>query len=134
LSQIQPFSSYFIYDLPEVEGLIEKMMKTLSVERVHLMPVDASIPEEKIDLLISNYAFSECDRQTQLSYFERILKKADRGYIIFNQINNFNSLSPTELIKLLEDYHMNPKTYEEPIFTYQDNVLIVWDKTKGEGS
>jgi hypothetical protein len=129
LSQIIPFSNYFIYDLPQVELLIEKMMKTLSVEHVSLMKLHDPLPEEKIDLLISNYAFSECDRQTQLDYFERVLEKADRGYILFNQLHGFDSLSSDELVTLLEDHHMNPKIYEEPIFTYQGNLLIIWDKT-----
>jgi hypothetical protein len=129
LSQLRSFSSYFIYDLPQVECLIDKMIKTLSVQRVHLMPLNATLPEEKIDLLISNYAFSECDRQTQLDYFERVLKKADRGYILFNQLHCFDSLSSEELIGLLDEHHMNPRIYEEPIFSYQDNLLIVWDKT-----
>jgi hypothetical protein len=132
LSQVQSFSDYYIYDLPEVEELIEKMMRALSVEKVYLMPVDASLPEEKIDLLISNYAFSECDRETQLDYFERVLKKSDRGYLIFNKVSSLDSLSSVELVKLLEDNQMNPKTYKEPIFTYQDNLLIVWDKTKSK--
>jgi len=129
LSEIKPFSKYFIYDLPEVECLIEKVMKTLSVKKVSLMYLDEKISDEKVDLLISNYAFSECDRETQISYFERVLKKADRGYVIFNQINSYDTLSVDEFMNLLNEHQMNPKIYEEPIFTYQGNVLIVWDKT-----
>lgn len=130
LSQVLPFSKYYIHDLLPVEQLIGKVMKTLAIENIHLLPEDAALPEEKIDLLISNYAFSECDRQTQLDYFERVLKKADRGYVIFNQISSFDTLSLGELLTLLKDNHMNPETLEEPIFTYQGNLLIIWDKTK----
>ena len=65
LSQLCPFAIYYIYDLPPVENLIAKMMNTLSVENINLLPAEAQLPEEKIDLLISNYAFSECDRATQ---------------------------------------------------------------------
>ena len=129
LSQMIPFSHYFIYDLPEVDCLIKKMMQMLSVENVYLMPLIEDLPQ-KVDLLISNYAFSECDRQTQLDYFEKVVKNADRGYMILNQLGYFDSLTPKELFQLLEDNHMNPKIYEEPIFTYEGNLLIVWDKTK----
>jgi len=131
VSQFTPFSTYFIYDLPQVERLIGKVMRTLSVDNVRLMPVNAPLPAEKIDLLISNYAFSECDRQTQLDYFERVVKKADRGYVIFNQINIYDTLSPREFIQLLEENGMNPIQKEEPIATYQGNVLILWDRTAG---
>ncbi len=129
LSQIQIFSDYFIYDLPDVENLIEKMLKTLSIERVSLIPQYVPLPESNVDLLISNYAFSECDRQTQLDYFERVLKKADRGYMLFNQLHVFDSLSLAEFVKLLEDNNMKPQLYEEPVLTYKDNVLVTWDKT-----
>jgi len=134
LSQIQPFSQYYIYDLPEVESLIKKVLGVLSVPHVSCMPLEASIPEEKIDLLISNYAYSECDRTTQLSYFERVVKKSDRGYMMYNQIARrffqLDSLTPNEFMKLLEENDMNPKMENEPISTYSDNVLITWDRTK----
>jgi hypothetical protein len=130
LSKIQPFSKYYIYDLPQVEKLIEKVMKNLSVKKVHLMGLDEQIPEEKIDLLISNYAFSECDRETQLDYFERVLKKADRGYILFNHTNYFDSLSLEELLQLLRSNNVKPEVYDEPVFTFPGNYLVVWDKTR----
>ncbi len=132
LSHAIPFSKYFIYDLPEVECLIGKMMQTLAVKNVSLMPLQSQLPVGKIDLLVSNYAFSECSRETQLSYFERVLSKADRGYIIFNKLGCFNSLSAEELVQLLDERHMNPQVHPEPIFTYQDNVLITWDKNRSE--
>lgn len=130
LSKTIPFSNYYIFDLPEPELLIEKMMKTLSVDHVSLISQNEPLLEKKIDLLISNYAFSECDRQTQLHYFNKVLLKAERGYMVYNQLNYFDSFSADELITLLNNHNMKPELHEEPIFTYKDNVLIIWDKTK----
>lgn len=134
LSHLFPFSKYYIYDLPEVEGLINKMMKALSVRGVICLPIAEELPDEKIDLLISNYAYSECDRKTQLDYFARVLKRADRGYITYNQIARrvygLDSLTPDEFISLLEEQGIKPKIYTEPIMTGEDNLLIVWDKTR----
>lgn len=127
LSHLAPFSQYFIFDLPVVERLIEKMMHTLSVQNVTLVPYNDPLPEEKIDLLISNFAFSECSRETQLGYFNRVIRKADRGYILFNKINHFDSLSVDELVGLIRDLHKHPKVLAEPIFSHKDNVLIIWD-------
>lgn len=133
LSQLHPFSKYYIYDLPEVNLLIEKTMATLSVNNVSCLSLDTALSEEKIDLLISNYAFSECDRDTQMAYFEHVIKKADRGYVLYNQIgkriHQLNSLSPDEFISLLQENGMHPKTHQELIPTAPDNILITWDRT-----
>lgn len=131
LSLLQPFSKYYVYDLPEPEALIEKMMAHLKVEHVSCLPLKAQLPEQQVDLLISNYAFSECDRATQLDYFERVLKKAKRGYIIYNQtarrVFGLDSLSIGEFITLLEENGMHPKVHGELISTAHDNFLVIWD-------
>jgi len=131
LSNLISFSKYYIYDLPEVEALIDKVMNVLGVNDVITLPIDEIIPE-KVDLFISNYAFSECDRLSQLTYFENVIKNSDRGYVIYNQIAQFyhlNSLSPDEFVTLLEVNGINPKMCSEPVSTYTGNVLIIWDKT-----
>ncbi len=130
LSHRIPFSSYFIYDLPEAERLTEKILKLLSVDRVNLLLLETPFPEDKIDLLISNYAFSECGRETQLDYFDRIIRKADRGYMLFNQLRCMDTLSPDEFVQLLNDQGMNASIHQEPVNTHSDNVLIVWDRTR----
>lgn len=130
LSTCIPFSNYYIFDLPEVTPLIDKVLKTLSVDNVETMNPFSELPDEKIDLLISNYAFSECDLTTQLDYFHRVLKKADRGYILFNDtIDQFETLSLEAFVQLLEDEGMNPKVLPEPVSTHPKNVLIIWDRT-----
>ena len=127
LSQLNRFAKYYIYDLPEAQALINTVLKTLSVSKAACVPFDEALPVEKIDLLISNYAYSECDLPTQLDYFERIVLKADRGYMLFNQTGG--ALTPDNFIDMLESHNMFPRIYEEPIFSYTGNKLIVWDKT-----
>ncbi len=134
LSQLKSFSKYYIYDLPPVISLMQKVLGSLSVPNVLYVPAEDALPEENVDLLISNYAFSECARDTQLDYFERVIKKADRGYIIYNQISKpyfgIDSLSPREFYELLDSNDMNPAVYEELISTHHDNILFVWDRTR----
>lgn len=133
LSRLQPFLDYYIIDLPEVEPLIKKVINTLQVKNVSYSSEEEKTLEEDIDLVISNYAFSECDRQTQEDYFEKIIKKSKRGYIIYNQIAyrvfGLDSLTPLEFVAMLQNNNMNPKIYNEPVATAKDNLLIVWDKT-----
>lgn len=133
LSHLQSFSDYYIIDLPEVEPLIKRVMDTLKVENVTYSSREPKNLDDNIDLVISNYAFSECDRQTQIDYFEKVIKKSKRGYIIYNQIANrvfgIDCLSPLEFVSMLQKSNMNPKLYSEQVATATDNVLIVWDKT-----
>lgn len=129
LSQLYSPTKYYIYDLPETEALIERVVKTLSIKNVVCLEVNEQLPQKKVDLFISNYAFSECDRDVQIDYFERVIKKADRGYVLYNQIAS-QALSPEEFVALLEKNHMHPTVYKEPIPTFHNNLLIVWDKTR----
>ncbi|MCP5492337.1 MAG: putative sugar O-methyltransferase [Chlamydiales bacterium] len=130
LSVLSPFSKYYIYDLPEVEMLIEKMMSKLNVSNVNCLDAYAQLPVDAVDLFISNYAFSECDRITQLDYFNRVIIKSKRGYMLFNSISSFDHLSVTEFIELLQEHGINPKIHAEPVFSYTNNVLITWDRTR----
>lgn len=134
LSQLCPFARYYVYDLPEVEALITKVMKSLQVDHVECVPFDNEIPSETIDLVISNYAYSECDRALQLAYFEKVIKKANRGYVLYNQISrddfHMDSLTPKEFIQLLKNSGAMPKIFNEFLPTGGKNVLIIWDKTK----
>jgi hypothetical protein len=132
LSKLLPFSKYDIYDLPEVNFLIKKLLHSLEVKKFKCKNLIDNFSEEKIDLLVSNYAFSECDYKTQMKYFNKVIVKADRGYMIYNQIARtifgMDTMTPNEFIKLLKEKNMNPKIHPEPINTCFDNVLITWSK------
>ena len=134
LSQFKPFETYYIYDLPEVQGLIKRVMQTLYVSGVICPAMNAKLSEEKIDLVISNYAFSECSLDIQLLYFEQVIKKADRGYMVYNQISQadygINSMSCDEFVQLLRKNGIRPKVFTEFLSTAPGNRLIIWDKTK----
>lgn len=124
------FSHYYIYDLPETEMLIDKMMATLNVPEVICLDAYAELPVDTIDLFISNYALSECDRATQLDYFQRVITKSKRGYMLYNDTNLFDHLSLSDFIELFQANGILPKIHPEPVFTYTGNYLITWDRTK----
>jgi len=132
LAQVRPFSKYYFFDLPEVEALIGKVMEVLSLQNTYCIPMDQELPEEKIDLVISNYAFSECDREIQLEYFERVIKKADRGFMIYNHISKdsgIDSISAKEFVQMLKEQGFRPRMHKEIIATAPENVLIIWNRT-----
>ena len=130
LSHLVPFSNYYVYDLPEAEMLIDKMMSTLDVQNVTCLEATSELPVESVDLLISNYSLSECDLETQLDYFHRVVIKAKRGYMIFNDTNPLVHLTLSDFIDLLQFHGISPKIHPEPVFTYTGNHLITWDQTK----
>lgn len=97
------------------------------------IPMEKPLPEKSVDLLISNYAFSEIDRKTQLDYFERVIKKAERGFVIFNHISKeagIHSLSLDEFLQLLKANGCRPKTFNEFLSTGEGNRIVIWDKSK----
>jgi hypothetical protein len=133
LSQLQPWSRYYIYDLPAPSALTIKVLTMLNVTKVINIPAAAPLRENQIDLFISNYAYSECDKETQLNYFERLIKKAKRGYIIYNQISHIfsiDSLTPGEFTDLLEKNGIYANVSNESIPTGSNTKLITWDVTK----
>jgi hypothetical protein len=135
ISQLLPFSKYYIYDLPEVEMLITKMTNNLSIDNVVCLDKNEELPIDTIDLVISNYFLSECDRSTQISYLKRVISKAKRGYILFKDKNPFDHLSFGDLIEHLSAYGIRPTIHQEPTFCVGDSlrnfnaILITWDKT-----
>lgn len=135
LSQLMRWPRYSIYDLAEPSSLIKKVHEMLEVPNVRYLSCDDEYPEETFDLFISNYAYAECDRETQLDYFHRVIKKARRGYVIYNLNSAYysiDSMSPGEFIYLLKEQGIEAESYEELIKTAPDHVLVVWDRTKQE--
>jgi len=133
LSHLTPFITYSIYDLNQPLFLMERVHQTLGIPNVEYLQVHEELPTQHIDLFISNYAFSECDRATQLDYFHRVIKHCNRGYVVYNQIireyYGVDCLSPEEFMSLLRDHGLTPQLREELICTYPSNVLITWTCT-----
>lgn len=130
LFTLHPFSQYYIYDLPEVEPLVEKMLSLLSLPPPTSLDVYAKLPTESVDLFISNYALSECDRETQLDYLKRVAFKAKRGYMLWNDTNLYEHLTVSDLVALFATQDIPLKIHPEPVFSYTGNVLITWDTSK----
>lgn len=118
--------NYHIVDLPEVNQLSNKYLEKLNVKNVRFSSVEDLIPEE-YDLVISNYAYTELDRELQDVYKFNIIDNSKNGYLTCNFISNLfidNSdfYSKDELINLKEKVEI---LKEEPL-THYDNFLLTW--------
>lgn len=133
LSRLTPFIEYTMFDLPEEKLLINRVLSDLGVGNAKSTNLQIFSKSSPIDLLISNYGFSECSYATQMEYFEKVIKHADRGYLLYNQhaqpIYGVDAMTAEQFFALLTKHGMNPKMHKEPIPTAKNNYLITWDRT-----
>ncbi len=128
LSDMGGFASYTIIDLPEVNALIKKYLTLLGVENVFFIDCDKVPAGMKFDLVISNYAFTELDRDQQLHYFDAVIDSTPRGYMTLNDIShlfNIRSLSLKELLQSFKQERNTSLLPEEPN-TFFNNALLIW--------
>ena len=84
------------------------------------------------DLVISNYAFSECERGMQEGYLQRIIRHSKAGYMVYNFIGHIFHISPfssDEWSNKLEEYGFNVlRESETPSPKDFSNLLFTWKR------
>lgn len=129
ISDIFRFKKYTIIDLPEALGVAKKFLRAHNVKNVTFLTPDQLPTDTSFDLLISNYAFSECYAYIQAYYAKNILSKARNGYCICNQIckgSEYNDKEST--LATLTNHGIGWDIIDEVPLTAPDNYLIVWKK------
>jgi len=80
------FNSYYDVDLRWPGVLAKKYTSAVGID--NFIPITPEklddLEDVKIDLVISNYAFSECNRETRDIYIDKIFSRAATGYITHN--------------------------------------------------
>jgi hypothetical protein len=120
-------AEYRIYDLDPVLMLICRYLEHFVLRTRYIpMTLNRSLAVgEPLDLVISNYAFSELPRQLQDRYLERIILKARRGYLTMNSGKDRSvrgEITAGELLDLIRGSVLLP---EEPL-TGRDNYILAW--------
>lgn len=133
LSNFIDFKNYYLYDLEEVNNLSSKYLAKFDINaNICISTIDNSkqFLDGEIDLLISNYAFSELSNDLQFEYIEHIVSKSKRFYMVYNHLqiqNGFkNGLNLQDFCNLLSD------KYEIEIENDVDSdvVKIIYGKSK----
>jgi putative sugar O-methyltransferase len=130
LSQLYTLSNYSLVDLDEALQLQDAYLNHFHVSH-QLVQFDNMDHIEEIDLIISNYAFTECNREIQEQYLKKVISKASKGYMICNQtaqVNGIDALSKAELIFKLSELGFQVKVLEETPNTFVGNYLLVFEK------
>lgn len=129
ISDVFNVASYTIIDLKIVLPLIRKYLERVGVRRVMYLTQDQLTEGLDFDLVISNYAFSECVRRVQDHYLKRILSEAQRGYLTCNFVGETDETSPYNkeaIIERLTKTHSVRILSEKPR-TGPMNLILVWD-------
>jgi hypothetical protein len=87
-----PVQSYLLVDFPEVNQLSNRYLSYYFGE---CKGIGWITPEnvdkiKNIHMCISNYAFSECNTETQKKYYDSIIKNSNMFYITYNHISDNN--------------------------------------------
>ncbi len=127
LSDLFAFKEYVIVDLPEVLELARTYLKKLNVPHVTFRTLEELSQDTRYDLIISNYAFTECCRNIQEGYLQKALLKAECGYLICNSPPADSLPAPytqSELLSILSP--LKPHVLPETPQSADHNFLLVW--------
>ena len=118
LSVVCDFDEYILVDLPEA---VEVQRKYLSCfpelfAKCKFISCDDLEEIKDVDLFISNYALSECDYDTQVNYYDKLISNSKFAYIIYNLVN-FNDYYYNKFVETMSEtftYTTN-KDYENTV-------------------
>jgi len=123
LRQIFTPKKYTFIDLEPVIKLIEKYVTELNLTDILLEYINGTLLSKTIqsDLVISNYAFSECSKSIQDLYIEKIINHTKHCYMLYN---NMNGYTHDEFISKVG--RANIKVSKEIPCTHPKNVIVSW--------
>lgn len=125
LSKLVAWRSYTIFDLAPVQKLQRRYLAEFDVRNVAFESVDTLKRKAHYDLVISNYAFSECTQKVQDRYLARVLNESDRGYLTCNNLVD-DCYSEPELRERIPNVVRFPET---PL-TSPNNYLLAWNRAR----
>ena len=99
ISCLCEFGEYHIYDMKEASKLQEKYLSYFDIEGSVIHHSEPEVLED-IDLLISNYAYSELGENLQDLYYNNVIKNSKKVYMILNR----GQVSRDVLLKRAEEH------------------------------
>jgi len=121
LRQLYKPKKYIFVDLAPTLLLIEKYINKLGLSDIEVEFIEGNnIKPVTADLVISNYAFSECSTDIQDAYIANVLENAKNGYMIYN--NMFGYTHEQLIAKCSKAIKINQEIPQ----THPKNVLITW--------
>lgn len=128
LKDLFPDVEYTIVDLPEALELSKKVLETLGISSVRFLTPNQLVPEQ-VDLVLSNYAFTESNARLQQRYFTHLFRQAKRGYLTCNFFPKHFRVKPWKKEELLKKFDKTLARIEllpEIPQTGQENFVLIW--------
>lgn len=125
LNKFFPNLDYTLVDLEDALMLSEKYLSKLNVKAKFLPADKVDGLEEDYDLVISNYAFSEVNKEFQNKYWSKIIKKSINGYFTLNFVSDSFGIDSYNLEEISEIFkEKNPKLMDEIPKTFEKNIIL----------
>ena len=106
LSSFIKFEQYLLLDLEECNLLSRKYLSHFNLPTLSYRSEEIDEIDENFDLLISNYAFSECHKEIQQDYIERFIKKSNNFYIMHNNFHlELGTIPHEQFVEIMSDTH-----------------------------
>lgn len=129
-TDIFQYKQYIIIDLPGPLALTKKFLEKAGVKNIIYLTPNDPLPTQEIDLLISNFSYSELYEPARKHYLENIITHAKRGYMICNinispdPLLASKSTLLNELLRTSIPFGILPEIPQ----TGPDNYLVIWNK------
>lgn len=112
---------YYFIDLPEVNELAKMYLGKLGITGITFYDY-INIVKQDYDLVISNHAFSELNRDIQDYYNDMIIKRSKKGFFTCNvALNGNNGYGIADYEKMGD-----VKFIDEQPNTHPDNFVMYW--------
>jgi putative sugar O-methyltransferase len=125
INQFFDIKDYSLIDLDEALLLNEKYLNKLNISHRKIKIEEIYDINEEYDLVISNYAYSEINRDLQELYWDKIISKSKNGYFTLNFISHLFNINSYNENELLEKFSIkNPKILNEEPSTFEKNIIL----------
>jgi len=117
-------ASYTLVDLPAPLMLAMTFLENFGLDEIQYLTMEELADTAEYDLVISQYAFTECRKEVEQIYLDKILKNARCGYLLCNWMTadvGFQQLSKEELLSSI------PGSRDLPHFPAQEgSFTMAW--------
>jgi putative sugar O-methyltransferase len=113
---------YNYVDLQEVLKLTEKYLKKYNYNNLNFLDF-TNLPKKKYDLIISNYAITECSQDIQDLYIKNIINNSSHCYITGNDIGGYFNIKNYNKKEWGEKLP-NAKFMDESPLTHHKNYIL----------
>jgi len=136
VNDLYDVASYTLYDLEPVSQLAQKYLRRAhSRASAKLRTADfrrlGETALDTYDLVISNWALSECTKAVQDRYIHHVLRRSRHGYITYNQISHLRGIDSYRKREFLEAVGFPTEVMAEGLSGIPadlENFIVHWSK------